>query len=87
MSCSPAVAAMTERNTPNTDWRSWVAYVPDEAFPLTADALLQWLWQNRRVPPLYWDQFRTQLLAAHAGQEWETREAMLRDLATVAWGF
>jgi hypothetical protein len=61
--------------------------LPAELFPLTVDRLLQWLWQGRRVPSLYWDQFRTRLLATHAGEEWETREALLRDLAAVAWGF
>jgi hypothetical protein len=69
------------------DWRAWVAGVPETAFPLTTDGLLQWLRQNNRVPIVFWDQFRTRLLTSLGGEEWQTREAMLGDLAAVDWGF
>jgi hypothetical protein len=69
------------------DWRAWVAGVPETDFPLTTDALLQWLRQNNRVPSLFWDQFRTRLISHLGGEEWDTPEAMLRDLETVDWGF
>jgi len=69
------------------DWRAWVEGVPETAFPLTSDGLLQWLRQNNRVPIVFWDQFRTRLISHLAGEEWEAREAMLRDLAGVDWGF
>jgi hypothetical protein len=77
----------TSRFGAPADWRAWVSDVPEAAFPLTADALLQWLRQNNRVPTLFWDQFRTRLISRLAGEEWETPEAMLRDLAAVDWGF
>ena len=69
------------------DWRAWVADVPEGAFPLTTDGLLQWLRGNNRVPSLFWDQFRTRLMVTLAGEEWDSREAMLRDLERVEWGF
>jgi hypothetical protein len=68
------------------DWRAWVAELPETAFPLTADGVLLWLRQNGRVPPLFWDQFRTCFLSRLAGTEWEAREAMLRDMEAVEWG-
>jgi hypothetical protein len=70
-----------------SDWREWVAGVPEGAFPLTPDGLLQWLRASHRVPPLYWDQFRTRLFTVLSGEEWETREGMLQDLERVDWGF
>ena len=70
-----------------SDWRAWIGEVPESAFPLTPDGLLQWLRASHRVPPLYWDQFRTRLLTALGGEEWETRAAMLKALEGVKWGF
>lgn len=67
------------------EWQTWVADVPEDAFPLTVDGLLLWLRQNDRVPLLFWDQFRTRLLTCLAGSEWETRAQMLRDLEGVRW--
>jgi hypothetical protein len=73
--------------SPDPLWRGWVDGIPESLFPLGPEALLAWLRQNRRVPPLYWDQFRTELLTGCAGEQWGTEPAMLAALGRVPWGF
>lgn len=69
------------------DWRAWVSGIPADRFPLTPERLLQWLRQEQRIPMLFWDQFRTRLLTACAGEEWESEAELLAALGRVDWGF